>query len=752
MSVENGVETSLLTICAQLGQVATCLVAHGTATVVCSSDPDLSSHSIFAAIERFITSYARDKTELNRNCRCILRIISLMIKSLQHDLLAGAFTVLLLTKLIVAGLQAFIPSKILGRAFGHTFQTVLEILQHPVSPVRIKFSWADEINVLSLIDCKLASCMEGMLLNDSSESSVSKFSPITHSVLRTFLTVMNCNADPTGDASNSGGSGVVYHTIVGPTATESCIFENTLLMDIPVAQEAVKTMDSLNRRGEKDFIVALFDCSLELPTYTGSSGNGSISGAAGAQMVEFESDTRMSSSTTGSVTEESSAEYQLLDAFADLLYRRNVRVVGCQKRVHPYLQRKLRALQIVCIGRISVRFMGALQRLSGARQLGSISAHQTTGQQSKENSDVLTLLDPACLGYLRSIRQVYLFGKSFVKVEGYTAALGESLPSAANNAGNVDDGNNGSSATNDALRFHLQHTFRSHLPSTAAVEDFAAGVAQRLRSCATVVLTAPTERAASALRPAYEDTVQFLKNLSSSSSSGGGLAYVLPGAGMWQAYLAQQLSTSEGYAPYYVDARGRLQARKSTATGKNSSAPSAMGNPNKTTTTTTAPATVRPTAPSPQLPSKLPRPHRQLLQAAEIYSSCLLQCALIASGDTEGRLSHCRSDDDPFSAFILPGAVTCATTDLAFATRRGDCVPVFVEYNESQLGNKFTFRINTSVPSAVGHQPAPQQRQRPLKLESYAANLAALRIATEAACALLDVDEILLTYDPDALL
>eukprot|EP01034_Spumella_vulgaris_P027925 gene27925-34711_t len=234
-------------------------------------------------------------------------------------------------------------------------------------------------------------------------------------------------------------------------------------------------------------LVALFDCSLE------------ISGATDGRSVEMEIGTDRE-------TDGISVENMLLSRFAQSLQMSGVELVCCQQRVHPHLLRELTRLSIVCLPRVSGRFMGALQRLSGARTLGAIPLLQ--GPRSQGSISGPFVLERSSFGVLSSVRKEFLCSKPFVVARGVSC-----------------EGD--SSVGDDRDRTVLFERLRRHDFSSVQIDQLAA----RMSSYSSVVVTAESASLCSQLQTAIEDSLHSLWRLLRSP-------YVSPGGGCWQAALA----------------------------------------------------------------------------------------------------------------------------------------------------------------------------------------------------------------------
>eukprot|EP01032_Pedospumella_encystans_P028197 gene28197-31851_t len=430
---------------------------------------------------------------------------------------------------------------------------------------------------------------------------------------------------------------IVFKTVVGPIQ-KSSMLTATILMDIPLTREMRR---ELERKRNHGLIVALFECSLELP------------GGCDKQTIELFMESENN--------DQASTEHIMLSEFAQMLSRSHVQVVCCQKRVHPYLVRQLKEFNILCISRVSVKYMGALVRFSGARQLSTMPIIGSKNTRSD-------VLDPSSLGYLHKVELVHLYGKPFLLAEGYKPT---EKPVEATSNEPIHNVN--------SLQDYLLNLF-PHLP-VAFTTPYATNVAQRQRNCVTVVVAAPTEITATLWQQAIEDVLAYLRHLSNER------AVVLPGSGIWLAMLAREL-------------RARHDANEPT--------------------------------------SQLNRIHRQTRDAERLFIECVEECAVAAGGaHTQRRQLSADSEgwdqQQLLAQFSLGDGETASTSQIVLRSPDGAEVSVVQEpHGSMDLHTSVygTYRLDTTGTNATP------------PLDSLSGCLSALQIATEAACALLDVDGI----------
>ena len=272
----------------------------------------------------------RAKMEDNQAVIYITRIIVIMIKVLFKDQAASSFCVLFLADLIRIGLSANIPILLLQRGYQSMLISALKHLHNSDSHISEAIDTSRNSSVMLLIQGLLRTIAHLLDNIDFTSTTIMRFHRLTLEQSKHSLT--------------TSSPGIIYHEITGPLISATPYYADALLMDIPIERNFSRFL--LTHPLQKDFIVILFDCSMEL-----SISNDNIIIA-------------MSSSLDST---HRSTEQVYMDALVEYLYNSHVTLVGCQKRIHPYLIRQLMLRGIVCIPRLSIRYISAMQNLSGAR-------------------------------------------------------------------------------------------------------------------------------------------------------------------------------------------------------------------------------------------------------------------------------------------------------------------------------------------------------------------------------------------------
>lgn len=158
-------------------------------------------------------------------------------------------------------------------------------------------------------------------------------------------------------SSDNRSLNIAYQLLCGPEMNCCEVLVNTLVMDLPSSylhggQNNISHSKGNGQVRQKDLIVAVFDCSLEFPNPNYD----------GVSTIQYE--IAQHGSKSNNINNEPTLEQKILDNFASMLKRSHIDVVCCQKRIHPFLKRKLLAIGIRSLSNISVRYMGAIVQIS----------------------------------------------------------------------------------------------------------------------------------------------------------------------------------------------------------------------------------------------------------------------------------------------------------------------------------------------------------------------------------------------------
>jgi TCP-1/cpn60 chaperonin family len=396
---------------------------------------------------------------------------------------AGWFSLLLSTKLITAGLNSNISISsivkgysLANSALAYAIDPNKEYVANQQSPQLRLLSWENFDSIICVIKTSLASRHILQLTPQQTKK-------VSVSLLTTFLSSM--------DRDNLASS-IIFRHAVGLPIERIMALVDTLVLDIPIPMTLTKSKReqcyaSTSSGQYVDLIVSIFENSLELssfPSYSFEILNATIPA------------TKKESSLTSSVK---SLEFLFLERLASIFKRSKVTLVACQRRIHPYLIQILRRDGIICLPRLSVRYCGALQRLSGARQLVSFPL----------SHEVASFIEPSSLGYLASMECRTVFGRKYVVASNAPIHAAE-------------------------VCRELFHDHQYAVLSRTFDERHAEAIQLRQSATSTLILTAPSEILCSELQSACEDIVRTLVSLLTSP-------YLLPGSGVWQMRTAADL-------------------------------------------------------------------------------------------------------------------------------------------------------------------------------------------------------------------
>jgi chaperonin GroEL (HSP60 family) len=232
--------------------------------------------------------------------------------------------------------------------------------------------WSDAEMVLSVIGGVLQPTLSRLQFSPQQARSLAV------SILSAFT------ASIVGGSDGSLAPYVKFEAVSSPF-NRSCLLRNTLLLNIPYR-------DVFSLRIKKKYAtIAIFEASLEIPTLNGG--------------ISLEIEQTGGADPSLSLME---AERQTLEAYANIVSRSGVEVLFCQKRIHAYLNNLLERRGIMTIQRVSIRYVSALARLSGARLLGELAPIASASETS---------LPASTLGFLKSVQWKAYCGKYYLACE-----------------------------------------------------------------------------------------------------------------------------------------------------------------------------------------------------------------------------------------------------------------------------------------------------------------------------------------------
>lgn len=243
--------------------------------------------------------------------------------------------------------------------------------------VKIRLSWVDKNTVLAFISSILSPSLTRLQLSKTDENE------LVLCIAEAFTSSVTASVD-------GGMVPYVHFECVTSSKFRSTLLTDTLLLDIPC-----RDIFSLRRKtATRMATIAIFESSIELPVST--------------TVLSYEFD-ESNSDSTSSMTE---MEREVLRACAKIIKTSGIDVLFCQRRIHGYLNSLLEKMNIMTIQRVSIRYVSALARLSGAPLLGEL------------NAEVIAhgTLPATSLGALKSVEWKCYCGKKFLVCEGLDAA------------------------------------------------------------------------------------------------------------------------------------------------------------------------------------------------------------------------------------------------------------------------------------------------------------------------------------------
>jgi chaperonin GroEL (HSP60 family) len=311
------------------------------------------------------------------NNEVIGKIWSHMIINHEKNSSDGGWFGLLFTSLLIKlGIESDIPISYLIRGYNLASNKVNEILMNASNEFLMSITLSDVINVTKVIETTLIT--RSILFSTLDINILNKFSA---AILNGFLSSLS-----------SLKPFIIYKQINGLQIDKIRTLEGKILMDIPVPLEFPD-----NITGVSGSVIALFDCSLEmllLPEEGDCVNNNSTN------RINIE----IQNNNNDNIKSIKSLEYKVIHSWVNIFIKSGINLIACQKRIHPYLQRQLADNGIYCLQRLSIRYIGILQRITGAKILGSMPT----------NTNCISILSPSSLGYLGNLKKNRIYGKLYM--------------------------------------------------------------------------------------------------------------------------------------------------------------------------------------------------------------------------------------------------------------------------------------------------------------------------------------------------
>lgn len=407
---------------------------------------------------------------------------------------SGWLCIYVATHLLLASQHCDIPPCTFIQGINHACSVAIEELTSSTSPLALTLDWGEPEQVVCMLKSIFRPHQSTTHLTDDQSTQLAT------TLLSAFI----------GSLREGSGATLSPHVIFHATCLTltlphgSCCqhLEGTVLLDIPFPR-------AFPKEEARDRLVAVFEESLELPSQLAhlsieSTHHPTAPGASPAAPV------------TNSVKE---LEYSYLEQMCDILLHANVGLVCCQRRIHPHLQRLLSLRGIVCIPRLSIRYVNVVLRLSGAKQLGAFPQLQTLNHQELAGRGDSSPLNRASLGFLHRVYMRSIGGKKLI-------ALQQRRLDDANDeegyAGTDSCFSEGVSEDEVVRRLLVDESGRK-----------AQNVLDRRLKLSTLVLVGYDENQCREVETCCVGALKVLTQLVNSST-----ASVLPGGGCWQAYVA----------------------------------------------------------------------------------------------------------------------------------------------------------------------------------------------------------------------
>lgn len=401
-------------------------------------------------------SFSSSSSRFFSECRTVFRNDAIRIlldilgqtKRMYGD--GGWFGLMMSTRLIALGIESDIPITLLTSGYLTALRHAEAAIEDKAlsAPLKLSVSWSDHLTIM----CLIKSVLQSRTSLGLSDKEIDHMCEI---LLTAFLSSLN-------DKENMVlFPNIFYRKCPGMCLDNTTAFEDALVMDIPIP---IHLMHSTGR----NLKVALFDCSLEL--------------SAGDVGLSLDIDCNNDDESVVTVKD---TEFLFLEHVARVIIRSRVSLVCSQRRIHPYLQRILLAEGVIPLQRLSIRYITAMQNLTGAKLLGNFSSVHVMSADSTIETDLL--------GFLSSIGVECVGGKKFVVARADACDESES--------------------------------------------DYRHNAWSRRLKTATILICASSDDDCEELQVSFESIVRILTDLMEHP-------FVLPGSGFWQAIVCDRLGNA----------------------------------------------------------------------------------------------------------------------------------------------------------------------------------------------------------------
>lgn len=377
-------------------------------------------------------AYVQNSQECNPYVHLTVKLIQGHQSGFAYD--AGWFGLALACKLITAAVRSDVPPHTIMKGYKVANSLVLNYfnqLKHVIDNdsetghlVGISLDFSNAKLMYRVISSFFDSLNGGSVY--SSRSSRKDF---CNTLLDTFVSstsygIVYDSVNPIFEGNNSGTSciklntTVIYHLAPGFQLSDSLCCGGAVCMDIPPINDLPMTVsaesDSCNTCV---LIVLLVDDNMELP-------RSEAAGTPGTGRGFFEHVASFSPVAAETALESvvSIAETAYLSKVADVICSCNIGVVICQKRIHPLLIKWLTRRGVICVPRVSIRYLAYIQKLSGAIVVGNICtivpSYSSTDPPAPGNTNRDHKIDRIYLGLLSRVQNKNIFGRQFVVAIG----------------------------------------------------------------------------------------------------------------------------------------------------------------------------------------------------------------------------------------------------------------------------------------------------------------------------------------------
>jgi chaperonin GroEL (HSP60 family) len=489
LAVMNDSDTHSLIQC--IANIATATMGpHGQHVMLRSMDSVSVTSSSRHYIEQTCVQYSHPHSH-SAVVKILLQVLSTHHKT-QGD--AGWLCVYLAMSLLRSFKQQELPPSSFIAGINLACDLAVEELHSPTTPLAMSLDWGEPEQVL----CVLKSMFHPH--KSSTHLSEEQSSNLAATLLSAFIGSLS------DGSSGSLSPHIVFHSssLTLALPDQSCCqhLEGTLLMDIPLPH-------AFPEGGARNILVAVFEQSLEIPAQLANITIETNNKSAPANVVD---------GSRKAMTSVKELEYAYMEEMCDVLVRANVGLVCCQRRVHPHLQRLLSLKGIVCVPRLSIRYVNAVLRLSGAKQLGAFPQLQTLRKLAGTGQESLSL---ASLGFFHHINIRNVGSKQLIAIQ-----QSQLYDQEQSQDGDV-----------------LEEVVDEDVVLRQLLKDKGGALAQQLverrLKYSTVLLVGFTENHCREIETMCGGALKVLTQLVNGNS-----ATVLPGGGCWQAYVSHAVRRS----------------------------------------------------------------------------------------------------------------------------------------------------------------------------------------------------------------